>query len=55
LDSKSSYVQAVQKNKLGKILGIIFASGFLLVFLVHFSFSRFPAKTKKTDANISHG
>jgi len=41
-----------KKNKLGKILGIIFASGFLLVFLVHFSFSRFPAKTKKTDANI---
>jgi hypothetical protein len=40
------------KKKLGKILGIIFASGFLLVFLVHFSFSRFPAKTKKTDANI---
>jgi hypothetical protein len=40
------------KKKLGKILGIIFASGFLLIFLVHFSYSGFPAKTKKTDANI---
>jgi hypothetical protein len=41
-----------KKRKFGKILGIIFASGFLLVFLVHFSYSGFPAKTKKTDANI---
>jgi hypothetical protein len=41
-----------RKRKFAKILGIIFVSGFLLVFLVHFSYSRFPAKTKKINANI---
>src|SRR5450759_1534269 len=39
-------------KKLLKILGIIFTFCFLLVFLIHFGFSRFPAETKKTDANI---
>jgi Ca-dependent carbohydrate-binding module xylan-binding len=39
-------------KKLLKILGIIFTFCFLLVFLVHFGFSGFPAETKKTDANI---
>ena len=41
-----------RKKKFGKILGIIFVSGFLLVFMVHFFYSGFPEKTKKTDANI---
>jgi hypothetical protein len=41
-----------KKNKLGKILGIIFASVLLLIFLVHFFYSTFPEKTKKTNANI---
>lgn len=31
---------------------IIFASVLLLIFLIHFTYSRFPAKTKRTDANI---
>ena len=41
-----------RKKKFGKALGTIFASGFLLIFLVHFFYSGFPEKTKKTDANI---
>jgi hypothetical protein len=41
-----------KEKKLYKILGIIFASVLLLIFLVHFSYSGFPEKTKKTDANI---
>ena len=41
-----------REKKFGKILGTIFASGFLLIFLVHFFYSGFPEKTKKTDANI---
>ena len=39
-------------KKLLKILGIIFASVLLLIFLVHFFYSTFPEKTKKTNANI---
>ena len=41
-----------RKKKLLKIPGIIFASCFLLILLVHFAFSIFPEKTKKINANI---
>jgi len=53
LDSKSSLMYKPFRNKkFLKIPGIIFASCFLLIFLVHFSYSSFPVETKKTDANI---
>jgi uncharacterized SAM-binding protein YcdF (DUF218 family) len=53
LDSKSFLMyKSFKGKKLGKILGIIIVSIFLLIFLVHFSYSSFPVETKKTDANI---
>ena len=41
-----------RKKKFGKALGTIFASGFLLIFLVHLFYSGFPEKTNKINANI---
>lgn len=53
MNSKSSSMNKLfRKRKLLTICGIIVSSGFLLIFLVHFAYSKYPAKTNKRDANI---
>jgi hypothetical protein len=53
LDSKSSLIyKPFRERKLLKIFGIISVFVLLLIFLAHLSFSRFPAKNKKINANI---
>ena len=42
----------IRKKKFHIIPWIISASGLLLLFLLYFSYSRLPAKVKKTDANL---